>query len=263
MRKLLLFLILSCSFAFSQITVGGNAKIGGAVTMGASSGGGGTTFTHAQGGNGVTLNAITCAGSGGTGSCTSNVASGALLIVLTEASADLTISSDSQSLTWHPICAASVACGSSGSTASANGCLTDGGGTHWCSYYAATTSSGAETVNLSGFAAGVEMDEYHRSTGTWTFDVSAAKIGSFSTACASSASASVAGSGELIIGSSQSGGTSVTFAVAGSLTTLSSGTTSPGVVAEGYTLSGSTGAQNGNFTLGTATNNVCSVAAFK
>ena len=38
MRKLLLFLILSCSFAFSQITVGGNAKIGGAVTMGASSG---------------------------------------------------------------------------------------------------------------------------------------------------------------------------------------------------------------------------------
>ena len=40
MRKLLLFLILSCSFAFSQITVGGNAKIGGAVTLGASSGGG-------------------------------------------------------------------------------------------------------------------------------------------------------------------------------------------------------------------------------
>ena len=36
-----LLIVLACSFAFSQITVGGNAKIGGAVTMGASSGGGG------------------------------------------------------------------------------------------------------------------------------------------------------------------------------------------------------------------------------
>jgi len=257
-----LLIVLACSFAFSQITVGGNAKIGGAVTIGASSGGGGTTFTHVQGGAVPSnTNTIKCASSGGTGNCTSNVASGDLLQITIEYSATTYVSSDTQSLTWHPFCAASVACGPSGTTADANGCLLFSG-SYFCVFYAVATSSGAETVTISSFTTNLTMDEWHRTSGTWTLDVAAGLIGGYNTACSSNASSSVAGAGELIIGAG-TGGSAVSYTPTGSLTTLDSSLTTPYPIGVGYTLSGSSGAQTFAFTLSGNSDWTCEGAAFK
>lgn len=225
---------------------------------------GAPSFSYVQSGAvGSNTNQIKCASAGGTGNCTSNVTSGNLLIVIAHQTTATTITSDTQGLTWTPICAGSVACGPSGSTADANGCIHSGSGpTFLCVYYSTATSSGAETVTVSQFTTGLAMLEFHRTSGVWALDVAAGLIGGFNAAATTNPSAAVAGAGELIIGFADPGGVT-TYVVGGSINTLDSGLPTPYIVADGYKLSGGSGAQTFAFTLGSSSNWTCSGAAFK
>jgi hypothetical protein len=260
MTRVFAVLLALCSLAAAQ--AGGHAIAGGHAMMGG--GQAPAVFTHVQGGGvGSNLNAVTCAAAGGTGNCTANVTAGNLLTVVAFQSTATTITADSQSLTWTPICAVNVACGPSGSTADANGCTHNASGpTFLCVYYAVAASSGAETVTLSQFTTGLALIEWHRTSGSWTLDVAAGLTGGFNTACTTNASSSVAGAGELIIGFSSPGG-STTYTVGGALNTLDASLPTPYVLASGYKLSGTTGGQTFAFTLGSSSNWTCSGAAFK
>jgi hypothetical protein len=267
MKKFLLTFLLCAAAGFGQTTILPKTSVLSNTTM-IAGGSAAVTFTHVQGGTTTTNNdVVTCASSGGTGNCTvQNPASGDLLFVWAGPSGTTTISTTGGSTsTWTNACAASSLCGSSGSTTDANGCLLDGGGNYLCAWWATVSSTGSVTATISTFpgSGGLGMMEFHRSSGTWTKDTQAGKVGAFGASCSSTATAAPAAAGELIIGVCETATASETFTAAGTLSTLDTSLANPNVISGGYNLSGTSGAQTATFSMSGSSNNAAIGVVFK
>jgi hypothetical protein len=197
------------------------------------------TYTRVNGGavgNNIGAAAtLTCASTGGTGGCTSNVTTGNLLVVGSVAAATTTIATTVGTATissWTKVCPTSAAYCTGSSVTDTNGCVDDISGASIgfaCMWYATVTSGGTATIVVtagSGTATNIWGIEFHRTTGTWALDVSATSNGNsaFNTAMTVT-SGSVAGAGELNIASGEdAGGTSISYTPTGALTTKDAAT---------------------------------------